>query len=310
MKRTSAKKNRIWFKEWLTPHETHGHELKKILVKKKTAFQDAMIADTYSFGRCLILDGELQSAESDEYIYHEALVHPALSVHSRPERIAILGGGEGATLREILKHRTVRKATMVDIDGEVVRFCEKHLKSWHQGTFSSPRAEVLIADAKKFVEETEERFDVVLSDLPTPTYGGPVQGLYTVEFYRGLKRRMKPGGVLVVQAGSGSLLQIGFHLKLHRTLREVFPVVRTYSVFVPSFDVPWSFILCSPSKGLDPVALSAREVESRLKKRGCGPLRFYDGQTHEGLFRIPKDLRTLLAREKGVISAKRPVRFA
>jgi spermidine synthase len=150
----------------------------------------------------------------------------------------------------------------------------------------------------------------VLSDLPTPTYGGPVQGLYTVEFYRGLKRRMKPGGVLVVQAGSGSLLQIGFHLKLHRTLREVFPVVRTYSVFVPSFDVPWSFILCSPSKGLDPVALSAREVESRLKKRGCGPLRFYDGQTHEGLFRIPKDLRTLLAREKGVISAKRPVRFA
>lgn len=309
MKRSGSRK-RKWFTEWLTPHETHGHELKRIVVEKKTGFQNAVIADTYSFGRCLILDGEMQSAQSDEYIYHEALVHPALTTHPRPRTVAILGGGEGATLREILRHRTVRRAVMVDIDGEVVRFCEKHLKPWHRGTFSDPRAEVIIGDAKKFVEETKEKFDIVLSDLPTPTYGGPVQGLYAVEFYRALRRKLAEDGVLAVQAGSGSLLQIGFHLKLYRTLKEVFPVVRPYSVFVPSFDVPWSFILCSPSKAMDPLELLFPEVEKRLARRADGGLRFYDGMTHEGLFRIPKDLRTLLAREKGVISLKRPVRFA
>src|SRR4051812_30346362 len=108
-----------WFTERFTPHESHSHQLKKILIQTKTQFQNAILADSHSFGRCLILDGEMQSAQLDEFIYHECLVQPAMILHKKPQDVLILGGGEGATVREILRHPSVKRATMVDIDGEV-----------------------------------------------------------------------------------------------------------------------------------------------------------------------------------------------
>ena len=301
-------KNR-WFKEWFTPHESHSHRLKRILVKKKTKFQNALIADTYSFGRCLVLDGEMQSAQMDEFVYHESLIHPALVTHPDPRRVVILGGGEGATLREILKHKTVRKASMVDIDGEVVAWCKQHLHLWHQGSFGEKRSDIVIGDAKKYIEETEEKFDVIVSDLPSPIEAGPAYQLYTIEFYRVLKSRLKPNGIFVLQAGSGNLLQIELHLKLYSTLKRVFRVVCSYSAHVPSFDVPWAFLLCSQDEKMDPLKLSSREVERRIRRRVARPLEFYDGVTHEGLFRIPKHFRKRLAEEKGIITLKRPQYF-
>ena len=122
-----------WFKEWITPHDAHLHQFKKVLLKKQTPFQEAVIADSFSFGRCLILDGEIQSAQTDEYIYHETLVHPALLTHPRPQSVLIMGGGEGATTREILKHKTVKRVHLVDLDGEVIELCKRHLPRWHQG---------------------------------------------------------------------------------------------------------------------------------------------------------------------------------
>lgn len=306
----NGKKSRNkWFTEWFTSHENHSHQLKKILVKKKTKFQNALIADTYSFGRCLVLDGEMQSAQLDEFIYHEALIHPSFITHPNPKNVVILGGGEGATLREILKHKTVEKVRMVDIDGEVVNFCDRHMRLWHQGSFKNPRAEVIIGDAKKFIEETTEKFDLIISDLPSPIEAGPAYQLYTVEFYRILKERLHSNGVFVLQAGTTNLLQIALHLKLFRTLKEVFPVVRSYSAHVPSFDVPWAFLCCSRSRNVDPLKISGKETSQRIAKRINQPLKFYDGMTHEGLFRIPKHLRKLLDQEKGMITAKHPIYF-
>lgn len=300
---------KLWFKEWFTPHEHHSHELKKILIKKKTKFQNAIVADSYSFGRCLVLDGEMQSAQLDEFIYHEALVHPAFILHPHPKKVVILGGGEGATLREILKHKSVTNVKMVDIDGEVVEFSKKHLSLWHEGSFYSARAEVLIADAKKFVEETEEKFDLIVSDLPSPIEAGPAYQLYTVEFYRTLVQKLTADGLFVLQAGSGNLLQIELHLKLYRTLKQIFPIVRSYSAYVPSFDVPWSFLFCSKKSSIDPLLLSAKEVDKRIHKKIKGTLRFYDGVSHQGLFGIPKHLRHALKKEKGIITLKKPVYF-
>ena len=298
-----------WFKEWFTPYESHSHKLKKIIVKKKTKFQNALIADTYSFGRCLVLDGEMQSAQLDEFIYHESLVHPSFITHPKPERVAILGGGEGATLRESLKHSSVKNAKMIDIDGEVVEWCRRHMRPWHRGSFDNPRSEIIIGDAKKFIVETKEKFDVIVSDLPSPIEAGPAFELYTIEFYRILITRLAPNGIFVLQAGSGNLLQIALHLKLYSTLKKVFPVVRSYSAHVPSFDVPWSFLTCSRDKKTDPGNLSSGEVERRIRQRVKGRLDFYDGTTHEGLFKIPRHLRKKLADEKGVITLKRPLYF-
>ena len=169
--RTELSKN--WFTERLSPYESHRHRLKKTLVQTRTQFQKAVLADSYSFGRCLILDGEIQSARLDEFIYHECLVHPAMTTQARPREVLIFGGGEGATVREVLRHPGVRRVTMVDIDGDVVDFCKKYLREWHEGTFSHPKTRLLIGDARQFVLETAETFDVIISDLPTPAELGP-----------------------------------------------------------------------------------------------------------------------------------------
>src|SRR5258706_5823694 len=178
--------NSHWFKEWFTPHEAHTHHFKRTIVKTQTPFQSAIVADSTSFGRCLILDGEMQSAENDEFIYHECLVHPALITHPNPKNILIMGGGEGATTREILKHKTVTRVTMVDIDGDVIEFCKKYLTSWHQGSFDHPKHRVVVDGAKKFVETTNEKFDIIISDLPSPIEAGPAYLLYTIQFYKDL----------------------------------------------------------------------------------------------------------------------------
>ena len=297
----------LWFKEWFTENEFHSHRLKKYLVAKKTKFQKAVIVDSMSFGRCLILDGEMQSAGLDEFIYHEALVHPAMILHPSPKNVLIMGGGEGATLREILKYKILKHAVMVDIDGEIVTFCKKYLKKWHSGSFNNRKVKVIIADARKYILETTHIFDVIISDLPSPIEGGPSYLLYTIEFYKILMKKLSNGGVFVLQAGSGNLLQIDLHSTLYSTLRKVFRYVYPYYTFVPSFDVPWAFIFCSNS--IDPLGFSEKRVADLTKKRISGTLGFYDAQTHIGLFRIPLYLRELLTREKKVITEKRPVYF-
>ena len=267
----------------------HSHQLKKVLVRRKTRFQNAVLADTYTLGRCLILNGEIQSAEKDEFIYHECLVQPAMALCPGAADVLILGGGEGATVREVLRHPRVRQATMVDIDGEVVEFCKKYLGRWHRGAFGQARTRLVIGDARQFVNQTSEHFDVIFSDLPTPAKRqDPVASLYSAAFYKRLASRMKAGGILVVQSGSGHPFQIGFHRRLQRTLSRLFKVVRPYFAYVPSFDEPWSFLLAS--RGADPCSLTAARIDRRLGTLARS-LRFYDGQAHEGLFRIPKYLR-------------------
>ncbi len=300
-------KNSRWFKEWITPHEFHGHRIKKILWRAKTKFQNVIVADTHSFGRCLILDGEMQSSLLDEFIYHECLVHPPLITHAHPKSVLIMGGGEGATAREILKHKTVKEIIMVDLDGEVVDFSRKHLHPWHQGAFSNKKLTLVVDDAKGFLEKTPKKFDVIISDLPSPVKGSPANLLYTVEFFRDLKKKLNTNGIFVTQAGSTNLLQIDFHKILLSTLRKVFKSVRSYSAFIPSFDGPWGFLIAT--QGEDPLAFSAGQVDRIIKKRILAPLKFYDGASHAGIFNLPKHMRNLFAKEKRFISRKKMFYF-
>ncbi|MDI6758006.1 MAG: methyltransferase domain-containing protein, partial [Endomicrobiia bacterium] len=237
-----------WLTEYFTPEEKHSHLIKKFLIRKKTKFQNVILADSASFQRCLILDGEMQSAESDECIYHESLVHPAMMSREAPRKALIMGGGEGATARELLRYKSLEKIVMVDIDQEVVEFCKKYLGKWHRGAFSDKRVELVVDDAKRYVETTPEKFDMIISDLPTPVEGGPAYALYTVEFYKTLKTKLASGGILAIQAGSGNLLQFKFHKMLFSTLRRLFADVKAYYSYVPSFDVPWAFITATDKK--------------------------------------------------------------
>jgi len=240
------------------------------------------VIDTCDFGRCLVLDGKLQSSQRDEFIYHEALVHPALMTHSQPSTVFIAGGGEGATLREVLAHRSVKKAVMVDIDQEAVDVCRRFLPSLHQGRFDDGRVELLHLDARKYLSESRQKFDVIVMDITDPVEGGPSYLLYTREFYGIVADRLAPGGSLAVQSGPANLHDMVVFTAINNTLREVFPRVFPYIASVPSFGGAWGFTLAG--KDLDPLALSAGEIDHRLSARVSKELRFYDGTTTRACF--------------------------
>lgn len=298
-------KNSRWFIEYTTPYEAHMHAMRRFMVTAKSPFQVIEIADSYHYGKCLLLDGKMQSSQKDEFIYHEALVHPGMTLHPRPERVAIIGGGEGATLREVLAHRTVKRAYMIDIDRAVIDLSKKHLPEWGAGAFRDRRSVVRAADGRKFlVKSPRGSFDVVIVDISEPVPGGPSYLLFTREFYRIVADRLSPQGVIAVQAASTQCVDIAMHAMIVRTMRTVFPFVRPFSIEVPSFDLPWGIAV--GSKAADPAALSAPEVDWRLHERGLKGLRYYDGVTHEGVFKIPKYMRDAYEADDGIIEDRSP----
>ena len=296
-----------WFIEFYGPYEAHMHGVRKYLVTEETDYQFAEILITQEYGKTLILDGRTQSTEVDEFIYHEALVQPAMITHPEPQRVLIIGGAEGATLREVLRHRTVKEAIMVDIDQKVVELCKKYLPEWHQGAFDDPRTKALYLDGRKYLSESSQPFDVVIMDITEPIEHGPSYLLYTREFYQIVCDHLTEEGVIVVQAGSTSLRFLYLHSVIYRTLATVFPVVRTYQAFIPSFDLPWGFALACKNDKLDPVKLTEKEVNQCLKERGVAELKFYDGHLHNGLFKLPKNLRTALSQQLDIIEDDKPV---
>ncbi|MFA5400233.1 MAG: polyamine aminopropyltransferase [Dehalococcoidia bacterium] len=294
-----------WLIDELTDDLVQIHGVRRVLHDRKTRFQHAQISQTHTFGICLVLDGKIQSGEKDEFIYHESLVHPAMLAHPNPEKVFIAGGGEGATLRDVLKHRTVSRAVMVDIDGEVVRLCRKYLPTFHQGSFDDKRAVVLHDDARKYIAETKERFDVAVIDLADPVEEGPARMLYTQEFYKLVRDKLKPGGIMVVQSGQSGWINLHNFVAINGTLKSIFKIVRPYQVYVPSFVDLWGFHTASDS--LDPARLSPREINSRMADRVSGKLRSYDGIAHRGLFSLPLRLRRKLSRSRRIITDASPI---
>ncbi|RLG87674.1 MAG: spermidine synthase [Thermoprotei archaeon] len=260
-------------------------KVESVVAITKTKYQEVIIADLKGYGRALVLDGLIQSTEIDEYVYHESLVHPVMITHPNPEKILIIGGGEGATLREVLRYNTVKKVVMVDIDGELIELCKKHLKSYHQGAFDDPRAEIVIMDGREYVEKSHEKFDVVILDLTDP-YGPEIsKALYSQEFYEKIFRVLKDDGLMVTQAGSSFYFEKVYDYVLNN-IKKVFPIIIEYNVWIPSFGYACNFII--GSKKYNPKILSANEIEERLKKRDVkDKLRFYSSTTHISLMHMP-----------------------
>ena len=153
-----------WFAETISPDLIQLSSIKAIYYSGRSIYQKVEVLELGGFGRCLVLDGKTQSAESDEFMYHEALVHPALMAHPNPTNVFIAGGGEGATLREVLRHETVISATMVDIDKEVVDLCKQYLPNHHQNSFENPKTTLIHQDAGEFLKNTADTYDVAILD--------------------------------------------------------------------------------------------------------------------------------------------------
>lgn len=295
-----------WFIESYTEGLLFHYKVKAVLYQGRTRYQRVDILDLYTFGKTLFLDAKIQSAQVDEFIYHELLVHPALLTHPAPRRVLIAGGGEGATLREVLRDQTVQQATMVDIDGELVELCKRYLPEWSEGAYEDPRTQLVIDDARKAVFEASPRsYDLYISDLTEPLEGGPAALLYTAEFFQKVYEMLDDEGVMVAQAGSAEPLYNDFFAGLFRTLQEVFPVVRAYWGSIFSFQMPWGFILAS--KGPDPLRLEEREIGQRLEERGIRNLRCYSPKVHtRGIFGIAPYLEDAIRQKGRVFTDENP----
>lgn len=285
-----------WLRDQLSAGIASWLRIRRRLVDTRTKFQRAELVETTAFGKALVLDDTLQSAEADEFIYHESLVHPALTACPAAGSVAILGGGEGATLREVLRHRWVEQAVMVDIDGEVVDFCREHLPTFHQGAFEDARTELVIDDASVWLDsQPDARYAAVIFDLSEPADEGPSQLLFTREFFEKIHRVLIDGGTLGMHAGPADLNPDGlgaFFPRLMATVQSVFGQVVPMTAHIFSYTDLWTFALAK--KGADGVP-SAEAIDAILAERTTGGLRHYDGQCHRHLASLPKYLRAQLA---------------
>ena len=300
-----AKEVNTWLREFVSPHVIQECQVSDIVYSAQSTYQWIEVVDTLPFGRSLVLDGKTQSSEADEFIFHEVLVHPPMLTHPHPQRVFIAGGGEGATLREVLAHNTVEKAVMVDIDKEVVEVARRYLTSWHQGSFDDARVELHHEDAGEYLQRSDTPFDVIIIDLADPVEGGPSALLYTREFYELALERLTPQGVLTVQAEVANHGATEAFTAICNTVGAVFPRVYPYRVCIPSFGGDWGFAMSSRSP--DPTQPSPQDIDRAISNRISRPLRAYDGMTHQGVFALPKQLREELKAETKVISEKEPL---
>jgi Spermidine synthase len=294
--------NWSWHIEWQTPYEFHGHGITKILFDRQTKFQRIILAEMNRFGKTLIIDGKIQSSLEDEYIYHESLVHPLLLSLEKASNVLILGGGEGATLREVLRHRDVKKVTMVDIDSTVIDIAKQYMPEWHAGAFEDPRTKLLIDDGYNYLRRSEEQFDAIILDLTDPIKESTSYKLYTIEFYNLIKSKLSDGGGMVTQATSPSFSSEVFSV-INNTCRTSLGNSYPYMTYIPAFDGLWGFVMAFKGKKGPLMG----NVDDEIRKKITGELRHYDGLTHSSMFNLPKTLRKGLEMERKISSESDPV---
>ena len=294
-----------WLLETVYPDLAVMLRVQQVLFSGRTEYQQVEVVESDLYGRSLVLDGKTQSTERDEHIYHQALVQPAMLLHPNPADVFIGGGGEGGTLREVLFHPSVERAVMLDLDQQVVELCRQYLPEHHQGSFDDPRVQLLHEDARAYLNGQGQAFGVMVMDLVDPMEGGPAYLLYTRQYYDIAKSRLKEGGLLVTQSGPAGLLS--HHecfTTITRTLSSAFAYCVSYQVHVPAFQTLWGFNIASDS----PIRiLEAEEVDRLLAERLGKELDFYDGETHQSMFNLPKFLRTGIANETRINLDEAPV---
>ncbi len=274
----------LWYTEKHTDNSGLTVKIKETLFFGKSDFQELTILDTYEYGKMMLLDGLVMLTEKDEFVYHEMLVHPSLYTHPNPEKVLIIGGGDGGTLREVLRHSKVKKAVMVEIDELVIKQSEIFFPQLTTG-FKSPRAEVIVGDGIKFVKETQEKFDVILVDSTDPV--GPAEGLFNKEFYNNCYRILNDNGILTTQSETPFIDSFAKIIpEIHAIFRTVFAHTKLYLGSIPTYPAGlWSFTM--GSKKYDPELTFNTENYQNDKLS----FNYYNEQIHKSAFALPTFIR-------------------
>lgn len=288
--------------EWLNNNMGFFYSIKRRLRFGATRYQTLELVDTSEFGRVLILDGITQAAQKGECYYHEPMVHPAMCTHPRPERVLVIGAGDGGIIREVLKYPCVKSCDLAELDEGVIEFSRKYLPSVHQGAFDDPRVRIHISDGRDFVEKHRASFDMVIMDMTDPF--GPARFLYTRDFFLSVKRSfVDRRGVFVMHTESPVTRPRTFAC-IQRTLRSVFSHVCPLYCYIHMYATLWSVTVSSDRSNMR--ALSRVQVDKKLSRYGIKDLRYYTGCIHEAAQASWPVLEQLLDKRARILTDRHP----
>lgn len=261
----------------------------KLLFDSKTEHQRLQLFESKAFGRVLTLDSVVQTTESDEFIYHEMMAHLPILAHGKAKRVLIIGGGDGGMAEEVLKHNSVERVTMVEIDAGVVEFSKQYLPNICKDAFDDPRLNLVIADGAKFVAETDERFDVAIIDSTDPI--GPAEVLFTEAFYGNVKRCLNEGGIVATQNGV-PFLQGDELTSTLAAFRKLFRDPTCYLATVPTYvGGPMAFGWGTDDASLRQV--TEETLAERFKAAGI-ETRYYTPAVHKAAFALPPYIQDMI----------------
>ena len=266
----------LWFTEKQTERFGITAKIKRTLHSEKTDFQQLDVVETEEFGNMLVLDGMVMTTEKDEFVYHEMVAHIPLFTHPDPKHVLVVGGGDGGVIREVLKHPSVEKATLVEIDGKVIEYSKKYLPSI-AGALDDARVDVQVDDGFMHIANAKEAYDVIMVDSTEPV--GPAVKLFEKGFYEGIAKALKEDGIFVAQTDNP-----WFHSQLitqvYNDVKEIFPITRLYTANIPTYPSGlWTFTI--GSKKHDPLAVE----ESRFHEIET---KYYTKELHTAAFALPK----------------------
>jgi spermidine synthase len=272
----------LWFTEKQTEHFGITARIVRTHHTEQTDFQKLDMVETAEFGNMLILDGMVMTTQKDEFVYHEMVTHPALNTHPNPKHVLVVGGGDGGAIREVLKHPSVEKAVLVEIDGKVIEYSKKYLPEI-AGKLDDPRVEVLVDDGFMHIHNHKNAYDVIMVDSTEPV--GPAAKLFERGFYQGIYEALKDEGIFVAQTDNpwfkGDLIK-----KVFADVKEIFPITRLYTANIPTYPSGlWTFTL--GSKKYDPLQVKIEEIKELDTK-------YYTPELHHAAFVLPRFVRDLV----------------
>ncbi|TCP23022.1 spermidine synthase /spermine synthase [Scopulibacillus darangshiensis] len=266
----------LWYTEKQTDHFGITAKIKRSLHTEQTPFQKLDMLETEEFGNMLTLDGMVMTTERDEFVYHEMVAHVPLFTHPNPKHVLVVGGGDGGVLREIIKHPSVEKATLVEIDGKVIEYSKKYLPTI-ASAFDDDRVEVIVGDGFMHIAESRDAYDVIMVDSTEPV--GPAVKLFEKGFYEGISKALKEDGLFIAQTDN-PWFKSDLIAKVYKDVKEIFPVTSLYTANVPTYPSGlWTFTI--GSKKYDPLAVAEERFHPIDTK-------YYTKELHKASFALPK----------------------
>lgn len=265
----------LWYSELQTPNLKFSCKIKTTLCRLQTSYQELAVLDTFEFGKMLVLDGMVQTTDLDEFVYHEMIVHVPLVTHPKPQDVLVIGGGDGGAIREVCKYPSVKRATLVEIDAQVVQASRQFFPRI-SASLDDPRVDIIHADGVEYIRSFSDAFDVVIVDSTEPI--GPAESLFQRPFYQSVYRALKEDGLLVAQSES-PFVNAGLIRSVQQRFREIFPATYLYLASIPTYPSGlWSF------------SLGAKHYNPLDPQHTFLPqdTRYYTPQIHRGSFSLPR----------------------